>query len=157
MNLDGIMGRRSIANLTPQEIRKQAAKAFRNVVHASSVNLVQFEAQIVEAEMVNIIIGFARDTEMPPGFRKECAKDVIQYARGPQAPWFHDGKTINPAEIGRSGVTIEAEIDAAKMTGDLYQKLDELVRMNIPLADWPDEIRLMAGDLVNVFDADDDG
>lgn len=155
------MGRRGVETMTPKEIREQAAKHFRKLSAASGVNLAQFRAQVFEEEMVELLVGFTRDITVATSLRRTCALDVIQIARGPQAPWFHDGKTVNPQAIGETGQTVGQEIEDARKTSALYTQLDELIRSNTHPSLWPESVRVLAGEMLPAleasFAADQDG
>jgi hypothetical protein len=71
------MGRRSVASMSPKEIREQAAKHFRNLVHAGGPNLAVFRAQIHEEAMVELLVGLANDATVAASLRRQCALDVI--------------------------------------------------------------------------------
>jgi hypothetical protein len=147
------MGRRSVSSMSPKEIREQAAKHFRKLVSAAGTNLVQFRAQIHEEEMVELLVGFTRDISLSPTLRRQCALDVIQLARGPQAPWYHDGQTINPHAMGETGNTVQQEIEEARKTSNLFTKLDEMIRSNTHPSTWPEEVRIAAGEMLPSLEA----
>ena len=104
--------------------------------------------------MVQILVGFAEDMNLAPPLRRDCAKDVIALARGPLAPWHHDGETIDPAAARENGNTVGAEIVAIRATAELYQRLDELVRRGVPPELWPEDVRAIAGGLAASYAED---
>lgn len=148
------MGRRGgVETMTPAEIRQQAAKHFRKLSAASGVNLAQFKAQVFEEEMVELLVGFTRDITVATSLRRQCALDVIQVARGPQAPWFVNPATIQPNAIGETGQTVGQEIDEARKTSALYTQLDELIRSNTHPSMWPESVRVLAGEMLPTLEA----
>jgi hypothetical protein len=148
------LGRRGgVETMTPQEIRQQAAKHFRKLSAASGVNLAQFKAQASEEAMVDLLVGFAHDISVATSLRRQCALDVITIARGPQSPWYHDGKTIDPQAIGETGKTVGHEIEEARKTSALYTQLDELIRSNTDPRLWPDSVRVLAGEMLPTLEA----
>lgn len=107
--------------------------------------------------MTEILIEFARDVELPAQFRRQCAMDVLEYARGKPKLWLHDGETIDPAAAGAAGLgaTIGQEIDAAKQTARLHEQLARLTAQNIHPRDWPEDVRKVAMDMVAFYDEAD--
>ena len=150
------MGRRSIAPATPAQVRASVAKHFRHLMGpATGINLAQFQAQLHEESMVQILVGFACDVTLPAPLRRDCALDVIRIARGPIAPWIHDARTIDPDGIAPSGKPISDEIEEIRKTAELHQRLDELVRRGVPPALWPEDVRKAAGDFLASYTDDD--
>lgn len=147
------MGRRSVTEMSPKEIRAQAAKHFRNLVHAGGPNLAVFRAQIHEEEMVELLVGLTKDISVAPGLRAQIAMDVIKIARGPMAPWFHTGETINPHAMGDSGKSVGDEIEEARKTSALYTELDACIRSNTHPSTWPESVRVLAGEMLPTLEA----
>jgi len=146
------MGRRALTTLNPQEARAAVAKHFRRLTNSQTgVNLAQFQAQLKEQEAVRLIQGFMEDPTLPVAFRKECALDVIKIARGPITPWFHDGKSVDPNAEGQTGQTVGTEIEAAKLTAELHERLNDLVMRKVPVDRWPEDVRAAAGEFMATF------
>ena len=101
--------------------------------------------------MVETLVGFVRDFTVPVALRRQCAMDVVAIARGPLRPWVHDGETIDTNAQGVTGETIGAEIDAARSSAAALAELDELVRRRVPVSQWPESVRLAAGELLAMF------
>ena len=115
--------------------------------------MAMFRAQLHEEEAVQVLIDMYRDPETAPGLRRQCALDVVSIARGPMAPWAHNGATIVEDGINpNTGLKIADEIDAQRRLSELHQQLDELVRQNVPADKWPEDVRVMAGDLIGYLD-----
>jgi hypothetical protein len=126
----------------------------------SSCNVTQFTAQLHEKDMVELLASFAQDTSgaIPPALRRQCAIDVLTFARGQPRPWLHDGLTVDPNSPGQSGfnATVAEEIAAAKLTADLYRQLNDLTARNIHPRDWPENIRAISTDIVAYYEAEED-
>jgi hypothetical protein len=136
--------------------RLVAMQQLRRLTAASAANSAQLRAQVHEAEMVELLVGFTRDVTLPAGLRRDCAKDVLLYARGPVTPWLHDGETIDPAAIGRTGNTVAEEIDAIRLTSQAYEQMNGLVMRGIPFEAWPEDIKAIADSSLGTFSADSD-
>ena len=152
------MGRRSIAPTTPAQVRASVAKHFRHLMGPErGINMSQFTAQLRERDMVELLVGFALDATLPAPLRRDCALDVIRIARGPIAPWIHDGRTIDPGGIAASGKAVGDEIAEIERTATLYQQLDELVRRGVPPELWPEAVRQAAGSFLESYSKDELG
>ena len=149
------MGRRSLAVVTQEEeARAAVARHFRSLTdrRGVGVNLAQFQAQIHEQEMVNLLYGFAMDPTGDLAFRRLCILDVLNIARGPIAPWRHDGQTIDPAAQSATGKgSVGDDIEEAQRSAALLQKLDELVRLKVPVDKWPTEVREAAAEFSEAY------
>lgn len=145
------MGRRAIEKMDPKEARQAVARHMRRLMSTSGVNMAQFKAQVYEEAMVDLLAGFAMDAGQPPSFRRDCAKDVLSYARGAIKPWIHDGETIDPSATGDSGSPVREEIEATRVTAEAYQELDDLVRRKVPPEQWPERIRALAGEAIAYY------
>lgn len=139
--------------LDPSAARIAIAKHLSNLTQLHSVNMAQFRAQVHEEEMVQTLVEFVRDEEMPAPFRRQCAIDVVTFARGGIRVWAHAGETINPNTQGESGNTVGDEITAARNTTALYEKFDKLVAAGVHPDDWPDDVRQIAGELIDHYTA----
>ena len=106
------MGRRSVSSMSPEEVRSLVSRNFRRLVNTAGINLAQYEAQIHEGDAVRLLWEFATDEGNPKAFRRDCAKDVLQYARGAIRTWAHDGETIDPMAQGQTGRPVGEEINA---------------------------------------------
>lgn len=149
-----VMARRTdISKLEPQAARKAIATHFRTVASRSGINLAQFQAQLAAEDMVKLIAGFANDPLLPAPFRKECAIDVVTIAYGKIQPWYHEGEHIDPSaqSAAANGSTLGQEIDQARLTAELYQQLDELVRRKVPPEHWPESVRTLAGEAIAYY------
>lgn len=134
----------SLETMNPQEARLTIAKHFRRLANGSGVNMAQLKAQMEEESMVDILTGIAMDFTQNPTIRRQCAMDVISIARGAIKVWAHDGETINPGATGDTGNTIGAEIEAAKMTAELYKELNGYIARGVHPDKWPDNIKQIA-------------
>ena len=118
--------------------------------------MAQFRAQLHEEAMVEVLVGFAQDMNLAPSLRRDCARDVIAIARGPLAPvGAPNGETIDPSVAREGGGTVGDEIVAIRATAELYQRLDELVRREVPPELWPEDVRAIAGNLAASYAEDD--
>lgn len=131
--------------------RLAIAKHLTSLTSMHNVNMAVFQAQVYEQECINTLMGFVRDEEMPPALRRQCSLDVLLYARGAIKPFAHAGNTINPSEQGESGNTVGDEITAARNTTALYEKFDKLVAAGVHPDDWPDDVRQIAGELIDHY------
>jgi hypothetical protein len=132
--------------------RLAIARHLTSLTELHNVNMVQFRAQVHEEEAVSTLVEIMRDPEMPPALRRQCATDIVLYARGGVKVWVHDQATINAEAPGTTaGVTVGAEIEAARNTAALYEKFNLLVAQGIHSDDWPDDVRQIAGDLIDHF------
>lgn len=145
------MGRRSLTNFTPEEARAALSARYRRALRGVNVNLVQFAAQQYEEEMLQGLVKFSRDTELAPVFRAECMIKVLTYARGPVAPWKHDGETIDPSMTGNSGQPIGQEINAVRLATDVMQEMNDLVARKVPVSAWPPHVVEAAGAAVTYY------
>ncbi len=148
------MGRRSLPNtpldkLTYQDARLAVAQHLRKL--KGGLNMAQLRAQTHEEGMVDLLATMARNGDVPYAIRRQCAVDVITFARGNPKPWLHDGKSIDPGSLGETGNTIADEIEAAKHTTSLWKQIDWLRANNVPPAQWPEDVRQVAGDLIEVY------
>lgn len=147
------MGRRK-TELDPQKALSVVGRHFRRLVSHGGVNMAEFHAQLIEVEMVQILEGFAKDVTVPVSLRRQCALDVLLLARGPSIPWPRNGKTVDVNEQTPMGGTVGDAIDAARVSADLYQTLDDLVRRRVPPAEWPPEVREAAGAAIAFYDSE---
>lgn len=145
------MGRRSVTSMSPEEVRSLVSRNFRRLVNTTGINLAQFEAQIHESEAIRLLWEFAVDENNPKAFRRDCAKDVLLYARGAIRTWQHDGETIDPSAQGVTGRPIGQEINAVRLATDLQQQLADLVAGKVPVSAWPPEVIEAAGAAVTYY------
>lgn len=146
------MGRRSVAvpdmrrveQLTPHQAREAVTAHYRALTIGAGINLAQFKAQLFEEQAVELIAGFMNDVTQTAAFRKECAKDILLYARGPIRPWEHSGETVDPNAIGHTGNTVGEEIQAARLTAAAYEQINVLCMKQIPVDAWPIELQAFA-------------
>lgn len=146
------MGRRAVAipdarkieRLPAHQARDAVVSHFRKLTGAAGINLAQFRAQLHEEEMVELLVGFTRDITLPASLRRDCAKDVVTIARGPIQPWIHLGETIDPQAEGRTGNTVGAEIEAARLTSRMYEQITQLTMKGVPFEAWPEELKAAA-------------
>jgi len=108
------------------------------------VNRVQFRAQMYEEEAVDLVRAMMYADEAPMGHRLQCAQQIVQWARGSVKTWNHDGETINPAAPGPAGLPVGETIEAARAAVEVFSRFDRNVRLNIPYADWDDEVKALA-------------
>lgn len=141
--------------IDPRKARDAVKKHLMRLQNAT--NGVQFTAQLHEVEMTELLVEMARNPIMPPGLRRQCALDVLNYARGAPKVWLHDGETIEPGAPGGAGLgaTISQEIDAAKQTARLHEQLALLTASNVHPSMWPPEVRAVAADMVAFYDAEE--
>jgi hypothetical protein len=139
------------SKIDPKKAREAIARHFQALMQKSGVNVTQFKAQIYEEEMVDMLAGFARDMTQPTSLRRQCAIDIITYARGLPKPWIHVGDTVNPEAEGKVGETVGQEINAARLTANIYQQLDELVRRGVHPDSWPADVRQAAGEALAYY------
>jgi hypothetical protein len=147
------MGRRSFPEVRMRSMPDAEAKRARDAVidrmrylsRDLGINLAQFRAQIHEEEMVELLVGFSRDLTLPASLRRQCAIDVVTFARGRIEPWQHEGQTIDPQATGGSGHAIGEEIQAARLTAEGYERLNDLIMRRVPSDQWPEDIRELAG------------
>jgi hypothetical protein len=66
-------------------------------------------------------------------------------------PWYHDGETIDPAATGATGNTVAAEIEAARLSAQIYRELNLLVQRLVPSEQWPEHVRAVAGELIACY------
>jgi len=146
------MGRREVEKaVDPQQLREAIGRHFRRLTNTAGVNMAEFRAQLHEEEMVELLVGFTRDMTATMPFRRQCALDVLQLARGQIRPWIHDGETIQPDAVGLSGRPVREEIDSARRAAEVYAELDDLVRRKVHPSEWPEAVRLAAGDAISFF------
>jgi hypothetical protein len=146
------MGRRSVAvpdvrridRMTPQQARETVVAHYRALTVGAGINLAQFKAQLYEERAVELIGGFMDDVTLPAPFRRDCAKDILLYARGAVKAWEHEGNTINPDAIGRTGNTVKEEIEAARATAQAYEQINILCMKRIPVDAWPPDLQAFA-------------
>jgi hypothetical protein len=148
------MGRRKTIPADPRDLRRLVATISDAAATKAGVNLARWRAQLVEEEMVATLVDFVRDITLTPNFRRECAKDILELARGKIAPQMHDGETINPAEPTSDGSTVGAYIESQRVEATKWMLLDQYVG-KVPVAQWPESVRLAAGDLVSVYSEDE--
>jgi len=141
---------------TPTQVRTAITKHLKRL--NDSTNKVQFQAQLYEVEMIDLLADFARTEDYPLSLRRQCALDVLNYARGQPKTWLHDGQTVDPQAQGNSGLgaTVIQEIEAAKATADLHAKVAQLTAANVHPSEWDEEVRSVAGDIVEYYENTDE-
>ena len=82
--------------------------------------------------------------------------DVITIARGQIKPWYHDGKSVDPNADGQTGQPIGTEIESAKLTAELHERLNDLVMRKVPVDRWPEDVREAAGEFLSTFSETED-
>jgi hypothetical protein len=134
-----------VEQLAPHQAREAAAAHYRGLTAgAGGINLAQFRAQLYEEQAVELLAGFMNDITLPAPFRRDCAKDVLLYARGAIKPWEHDGVSVDISATGRTGATIGEEIEAARLTAAAYEAINRLCMRQVPVDAWPEELRAFA-------------
>jgi len=148
-------GKTLAASINPKEARAAVVKHLKRL--NSAVNVTQFTAQLHERDMIELLVDMAENVTMPPSIRRQCAIDVLTFARGQPRPWIHDGETVDPNMPGTSGLgaTVGQEIEAARQTAKLHQQLAMLSASNVHPRDWPEEVRQIAGDMVAFYEQED--
>lgn len=143
------MARRSVSQIsTGQEARDAIARAFQRHTRKSGVNLAEFEAQKYAVEMVEGLVGLSRDFSVPAALRRECMKDVYEIAFGKIREYQHPGVVIDPNAPGVNGPTIADDMEIARETADLHTRMNDLVMRNVPLSQWPEDVRLAGGNMI---------
>src|ERR1700761_6523858 len=142
------MGRRSGAlaaipkkAIEPSAARLAIAKHLKSLTDMRSVNMAQVRAQVHEEECIETLVEFMRNEALPPTFRRDCAIDIVKFARGAIRVWAHAGETIDAEEVGESGNTVGEEISAARNTAALYEQFNQLVMKGIHPDNWPERVR----------------
>jgi hypothetical protein len=138
-----------------EEARLAVMRHWRGLSHGAQINMTEYTAQQFEQDAVELIAGFMYDTSLPFTFRRDCARDVITYARGEQKVWLHDGLTVDPTLPGKTGHPIADEIKAIQATTELHKQLSDLMMRGVHPIDWPKEVREVAGDLIGYYDEQD--
>lgn len=67
---------------TRATIEAKALKSIKTLLRKGGVNMAEWQARLHETEMVELLVAFARDPTKPAEFRRDCAKDVLDRARG---------------------------------------------------------------------------
>lgn len=138
--------RRILNENTAQRVENAARNALRDMM--SKYDIAEFQAQLHAAEMVDVVVGFARDTTLPPAFRKECALDVLDRAYG---------KVTTKTQIDmRASVSVHNDPvaqDIAKATeqSSLYLKISHYLGSGTPYDLWPEDVREAVGDMSDAF------
>lgn len=135
------MGRRSVVDSRAIALQRRLGQELAKL---NLVNKVAFQAQRYEEECVALVRDMAFSNEAPWDHRLRCAQQVVEWARGRVREWNHDGRTIGAEEQSPAGGTIMETIDAARVTADLFGRLDDLVRRQVPYRDWPEDIKGLA-------------
>ncbi len=134
------------------EARAAIASHMLSLTSRPGVNMAMFRAQSFEQECVETLMGFVRDDELPPAIRRSCALDIVTIGRGAIRTWYHTGETVQPDAPGEApGTTIGQEIQAARNTTELHEKLNKYVSEGVHSDDWPADIRNLVGDLINHY------
>jgi hypothetical protein len=154
---DKMMVRRFQKELRPEDVREVVGRHFRSLTSKAGVNFAQYKAQQHEEEMVELLVGFTQDATLTANLRRQCALDVILVARGPQAPWLHSGETIIPGMAsqdpnGPPGRTVGDDIESARRAADVQGELASLVMRKVPPAEWPEHVKLAAGEAIAYFE-----
>lgn len=150
------MGRRTeMSKMDPKTARDLFARHFRRLGREGGINLAEYRAQQEEEKLVEMLIGFAYDVTQPVPDRRMYAKDVLELARGKIVPWVHGGQTIDPGAIGETGLTTSAEMVMAREMADVDRQIADLMMKRIPPAEWPEEVKLRAGNLIQTLQAED--
>lgn len=104
--------------------------------------------------MVELLVMFAMDCTgyVTPTLRRQCAIDVITIARGVPKQWNNDGQTIEVDAAGQSGRTVADEIESARRSAEALKDLDGYVRRKVHPSQWPEHVRLAAGDSLAFFE-----
>ena len=132
---------------------KRVTAAAEHIRRTSNTNMVEFTARLHETQAIKLLIGFAQDKTQSPKFRRACAMDILKLARGGLREWWHNGETIDPNALGRSGLggTVAQELEAARLTADLYTELNRLIEARIDSASWPESIREVCADMIHFY------
>ena len=148
------MGRRSSQERSPARhyggfdpvvVREQAALQLRTLLHR--YDLAEFQAQTHAADMIDVLAGLARDPTVPVDYRI-IAKRTRGIDRASGKPATKATVTmVNTQAVGPDGRSIGETIEAARLNADAFTRLDDLVRRGVPSEMWPDDIRLLAGDV----------
>lgn len=123
----------------------EAQKSLRTLL--TRYDMAEFRAQQHASDMVDIVAGFARDPTLDPKFRKECAIDVMNRAYGTVT------QKTQVTMIGQVAADDPVARDIAKATEQAaaYRRLSEYIDA-VPYADWPDDVKVLAGDMGAAFD-----
>lgn len=146
---------KALANMDPKEARDLIMRHFRRINSTGGINRAEFAAQKVEEDMVEMLIGWARNPTLAEAERFVYVNKILEIARGKIAPWVHAGQTIDPTAIGETGMTVSAEMQLARDMAEVDAKIADLMMRRIPPDDWPEEVRLRAGNLIETLQAED--
>lgn len=126
--------------------RRAAAAYLQARSKLSGVNMVQLHAQMHEVACVEQLVEFVHDTTLPPALRRDCAKDVLHYARGTPKIWLHDGASVDvraPSPRDPAHRKVADDIREVKDISALYQELNALVSAGVHTSDWPDAVKAL--------------
>ena len=105
----------------------------------AKTNLAEFQARIYEADMVDIVAGFAYDVTLDVRFRKKCAESVVDRARGRVIQTTRSIiETASPASDDP-----EKAIEAARVSVARMRELQQCLASGRPREAWPEHIRAM--------------
>ena len=143
------MGRRNLPQ-SPNELRKAISKAAQSATLRGTINVARWRAQLHEEEMVQLLVNFALDGTQSASLRRDCAKDVLEIARGKIVAQVHDGENVDPTAHTGGASAIGQQIEAQRIETNQWQTLDAYVG-KIASEYWPEHIRHIAGDLVALY------
>jgi hypothetical protein len=147
------MARRSIQPVDLARARARAHGSLRTIL--SQFDAGEYAAQLHAVEMVEFQVGVVRDVMQPVGVRLEASEKVLNRAYGVPQPKPGPTMVDYGSPVAEGGSTIGEAIEAAKRTADQLQELDAYA--GIPVEDWPDRIRAIAGDVGALWAAEPEG
>ena len=118
-------------------------------------DMAEFQAQTYACDMIDMLAGFAQDMTLPVAFRRECANDVLDRAYGKPATKTQV-EIVNTEDQTGTGRTVGEDIESARLSADLYQRLNSLVAQGVSPENWPAEVRRIAGESLSYFEVDTD-
>jgi hypothetical protein len=130
------------ANEEVAKVRRNAAEQLRTLL--KRYDLAEFQAQTHAIRMVDMLAGFADDTKQSMEFRRQCANDVLDRAYGKPATKARVEITDTAARSA-SGLTVGEEIEAAIVSAEVFQRLNDLTMRQIPIEQWPEDVREAMG------------
>lgn len=149
----------SLARLADKRAQGIASRRLAEmaVQRSAAVNVLQYEAQKCEPDVVRGFKLIFDDPTMPTATRMDAGKQLMIWARGLPKQWVHDGETLQADTLLSDGRSVQDSISAARELAHLHQQLTDLCARNVHPRDWPDDVRSIAGDIIAAWDAEIEG